>query len=87
MSREKAIKVYTKNRNALEKIYKIKKVKDKSWLDLHNSIVDLNSDYIFYEERNGDDTIITQGVVSSYIAKEMGDLKWLIKVKKILIQS
>jgi len=37
MSREKAIKVYTKNRNALEKIYKIKKVKDKSWLDLHNS--------------------------------------------------
>ncbi len=76
MSREKAIKVYTKNRNALEKIYKIKKVKDKSWLDLHNSIVDLNSDYIFYEERNGDDTIITQGVVSSYIAKEMGDLKW-----------
>ena len=53
----------------------IKKVKDKSWLDLHNSIVDLNSDYIFYEERNGDDTIITQGVVSSYIAKEMGDLK------------
>tara|TARA_Y100000401_G_C8161467_1_gene144465 strand:+ start:79 stop:306 length:228 start_codon:yes stop_codon:yes gene_type:complete len=75
MSREKAIKVYTKNRNALEKIYKIKKVKDKSWLDLHNSIVDLNSDYIFYEERNGDDTIITQGVVSSYIAKEMGDLK------------
>ncbi len=76
MSRDKAIKVYTKNRNALEKIYKIKKVKDKSWLDLHNSIVDLNSDYIFYEERNGDDTIITQGVVSSYIAKEMGDLKW-----------
>ena len=75
MSREKAIKVYTKNCNALEKIYKIKKVKDKSWLDLHNSIVDLNSDYIFYEERNGDDTIITQGVVSSYIAKEMGDLK------------
>ena len=75
MSREKAIKVYTKNRNALEKIYKIKKVKDKSWLDLHNQIVDLNSDYIFYEERNGDDTIITQGVVSSYIAKEMGDLK------------
>jgi|TARA_Y100000114_G_C11742126_1_gene319565 hypothetical protein len=75
MSRDKAIKVYTKNRNALEKIYKIKKVKDKSWLDLHNSIVDLNSDYIFYEERNGDDTIITQGVVSSYIAKEMGDLK------------
>ena len=75
MSRDKAIKVYTKNRNALEKIYKIKKVKDKSWLDLHNSIVDLNSDYIFYEEKNGDDTIITQGVVSSYIAKEMGDLK------------
>ena len=75
MSRDKAIKVYTKNRNALEKIYNIKKVKDKSWLDLHNSIVDLNSDYIFYEERNGDDTIITQGVVSSYIAKEMGDLK------------
>lgn len=80
MSREKAIKVYTKNRNALEKIYKIKKVKEKhnrnkSWLDLHNSIVDLNSDYIFYEEQNGDDTIITQGVVSSYIAKEMGDLK------------
>ena len=87
MSRDKAIKVYTKNRNALEKIYNIKKVKDKSWLDLHNSIVDLNSDYIFYEERNGDDTIITQGVVSSYIAKDMGDLKWLIKVKKILIQS
>tara|TARA_B100000519_G_C14027069_1_gene336165 strand:+ start:458 stop:685 length:228 start_codon:yes stop_codon:yes gene_type:complete len=75
MSRDKAIKVYTKNRNALEKIYNIKKVKDKSWLDLHNSIVDLNSDYIFYEERNGDDTIITQGVVSSYIAKEMGENK------------
>ena len=75
MSREKAIKIYMKNRNALEKIYNIKKVKDKSWLDLHNSIVDLNSDYIFYEERNGDDTIITQGVVSSYIAKEMGENK------------
>ena len=37
--------------------------------------MDLNQDYIFYEEKNGDDTLITQGVVSSYIAKEMGDLK------------
>ena len=52
-----------------------KKVKNKFWLDLHNCIVDLNQDYIFYEEKNGDDTLITQGVVSSYIAKEMGDLK------------
>ena len=75
MSREKAIKIYMKNRNALEKIFKRNSIKNKcvrhqSWLDLYNYIYDLNSDYVFYEERNGDDTLITNGVVSSYIAKE-----------------
>ena len=75
MSKEKAIKIYEKNRKALEKIFKENSIKnlcvrDQSWLDLHNWIVDLNSDYVFYEERNGDDTLITNGVVSAYIAKE-----------------
>ena len=69
------MKLFEKNRKALKKIYDLKKVKNKFWLDLHNCIVDLNQDYIFYEEKNGDDTLITQGVVSSYIAKEMGGLK------------
>lgn len=75
MSREKAIKIYEKNRKALEKIFKRNSIKnlcvrDQEWLELHNWIVDLNSDYVFYEERNGDDTLITNGVVSAYIAKE-----------------
>ena len=75
MSKEKAIKIYEKNRKALEKIFKENSIKnlcvrDQSWLELHNWIVDLNSDYVFYEERNGDDTLITNGVVSAYIAKE-----------------
>jgi hypothetical protein len=75
MSREKAIKIYEKNRKALEKIFKENSIKnlcvrDQEWLELHNWIVDLNSDYVFYEERNGDDTLITNGVVSAYIAKE-----------------
>ena len=80
MIREKAIKIYMKNRNALEKIFKRNSIKNKcvrhqSWLDLYNYIYDLNSDYVFYEERNGDDTLITNGVVSSYIAKEMKELE------------
>ena len=75
MSKEKAIKIYEKNRKALEKIFKENSIKnlcvrDQEWLELHNSIVDLNSDYVFYEERNGDDTLITNGVISAYIAKE-----------------
>ena len=75
MSKEKAIKIYEKNRKALEKIFKRNSIKnlcvrDQEWLELHNWIVDLNSDYVFYEERNGDDTLITNGVVSAYIAKE-----------------
>ena len=68
MSREKAIKIYMKNRNALEKIFKRNSIKNKcvrhqSWLDLYNYIYDLNSDYVFYEERNVDDTLLTYGVV------------------------
>ena len=69
------MKLYMKNRNALEKIFKKNSIKnkcvrDQSWLELHNWIVDLNQDYLYYEERNGDDTLITNGVISSYIAKE-----------------
>ena len=67
--------LYMKNRKDLEKLFRIKAVKDKLWLDLYNHICDFNSDYIYYEERNGDDTTITNGLVSAYIAKEMGDLK------------
>jgi len=75
MSKEKAIKIYEKNRKALEKIFKRNSIKnlcvrDQSWLELHNWIVDLNQDYLYYEEKNGDDTLITNGVISSYIAKE-----------------
>ena len=67
--------LYMKNRKDLEKLFRIKAVKNKPWLDLYNHICDFNSDYIYYEERNGDDTTITNGLVSAYIAKEMGDLK------------
>tara|TARA_R110002012_G_scaffold10581_1_gene48159 strand:- start:795 stop:1031 length:237 start_codon:yes stop_codon:yes gene_type:complete len=72
--------LYMKNRKDLEKLFRIKAVKNKEyltepWLDLYNHICDFNSDYIYYEERNGDDTTITNGLVSAYIAKEMGDLK------------
>ncbi len=76
------MKIYKseKNHKALEKIFKRNSIKNlcvkhQTWLDLHNWIVNLNSDYVFYEEQNGDDTLITNGVVSSYIAKEMEDLK------------
>ena len=67
--------LYMKNRNALEKLFRTKADKNKAWLELYNYIYDLNSDYIYYEERNGDDTVITNGLVSAYISKEMGDLK------------
>lgn len=67
--------LYMKNLNALEKIFKRNSIKnkcvrDQSWLELYNYIHTLNSDYLYYEERNGDDTVITNGVISSYIAKE-----------------
>lgn len=74
------MKLYMKNSKDLEKIFKRNSIKnkcvrDQSWLELHNWIVDLNQDYLYHEEKNGDDTLITNGVISSYIAKEMGDLK------------
>ena len=70
------MKLYMKNRKALEKIFKINSIKNEcvrhpSWLELHNWIVDLNQDYLYYEEKNGDDTLITNGVISAYIAKEL----------------
>ena len=66
---------YMKNRIALEKIFKRNSIKnlcvrDKEWLDLYNHIYDLNQDYLYYEERNGDDILITNGLISAYIAKE-----------------
>ena len=64
-----------KNSKDLEKIFKRNSIKnkcvrDQSWLELHNWIVDLNQDYLYHEEKNGDDTLITNGVISAYIAKE-----------------
>ena len=66
---------YMKNRIALEKIFKRNSIKnlcvrDQEWLDLYNHIYDLNQDYLYYEERNGDDILITNGLISAYIAKE-----------------
>jgi|TARA_R100001480_G_scaffold105886_2_gene108219 hypothetical protein len=76
---------YDRNYIDLEKLYKKwKSTQNLSanennyqvlWLDLFNEMWSMNEDIIFYDERNGDDISILSGLITKYIAKEMGDLK------------
>jgi len=76
---------YDRNYIELEKLYKKwKSTQNLSanennyqvlWLDLFNEMWSMNEDIIFYDERNGDDISILSGLITKYIAKEMGNLK------------
>ena len=48
--------------------------KQRLWLELFSEMWNLNEDYIFHAEKNGDDATILNDLISKYIQKELGEL-------------